>query len=258
MKIKYVAISYTLIIFSINISFSQANNLSHEGHKTKLTACSVEWPPYTIKENNSTGVSGIHSDILKEIALDVGIKIEGAEMNWNRCLAMVKNGRIDMIYGASKKPEREEFMIYPKTAMHHASYSFATVKGAKHEWDSTMDIKKIPSLIGSPEGFSVTQALQAALGKAAIDNGATSDIQNVLKLTAATPRIQSLCAETGSLRHILKTQNIKNVTLLKPAYKADKDYYFTVSKKYQSDPTKAQTLCNALDAALIKLKKMAV
>ncbi len=255
MRRKYATISYTLLIFLINLSFSQANFLNQQGHKTKLTACSVEWPPYTIKENTSDNVRGIHSDILQEIALDIGIKIEGSEMNWNRCLAMVKNGRIDMVYGASKKPEREEFMIYPKTAMHRASYSFATVKGAKHGWDNSMDVKKIPSLIGSPEGFSVTQALQTALGKAAVDNGATSDIQNVLKLTAPAPRIQSLCAETGSLRHIIKTRGIQNIALLKPAYKADKDYYFTVSRKYQSDPAKAQTLCNALDAALVKLKE---
>lgn len=70
-------------------------------------------PPYMIGAGEDAGpVSGIDVDIVQEMARRMDLKVTFIRCTWTRCLELMKNGEVDLLSSAYKKPDREEYMLY--------------------------------------------------------------------------------------------------------------------------------------------------
>lgn len=76
-----------------------------------LTMRWTDDPPYTMAPDQQH-VEGIHADIIREAMRRQGCSIEFVKLPWARALAELKEGRVQIITGAYRTPEREAFAHY--------------------------------------------------------------------------------------------------------------------------------------------------
>lgn len=70
-------------------------------------------PPYIIgADDDSSSLSGIDVDIVREIAKRGGYEIRFIRAPWKRVLELIKKGDADIVSSAYLTPERKKFMIY--------------------------------------------------------------------------------------------------------------------------------------------------
>ena len=74
-------------------------------------------PPYTFVDTNQQG-SGIILDIMQRIEVDVGFELEVVSCPFPRCLKMAKEGKIDMLGGLIKNPQRNDLFRLYRTSLH--------------------------------------------------------------------------------------------------------------------------------------------
>jgi polar amino acid transport system substrate-binding protein len=193
-----------------------------------LKACTVAWPPFVTSEGGA--IAGSDTKILQEAAKKLGfaeVKIENVP--WKRCLKMAEEGTVDIVYPASKKPDREAYLTYPNTPLHPVSYVFVTKVGAKHDWTTKKAVASLPQPIGIPLGYSIAEQLHKEAG-AQFDENAKDDQVNVQKLMLG--RVGTIIIEKmNGLGLIKELKATDQLVMLDPAYFKDKEYYITVSKK---------------------------
>lgn len=211
-----------------------------------VRACTVAWHPFVSTVDGK--VSGNDTEVLQKAVKEIGCdRVEVQDVPWKRCLKMAEDGEVDVIYPASKSPDREFFLHYPQTALHHVSYVFITKVDAQQEWSTKRDVSSLPQPIGIPLGYSVSEQLHKEKG-ARFDENAKDDRTNLEKLSLG--RVGTIIIERMSgldLMHKLKAD--KTLVMLDPPYLQDKEYYIAVSKKSAI----AIDLRNALDKVLPKL-----
>lgn len=227
---------------SILLGFILAVNVQAESPKT-LTACTVAWPPFVVSESGK--ISGSDTKILQDAAKKMGyaeVKIE--DVPWKRCLKMAEEGTVDIVYPASKKPDREVYLHYPQTPLHPVSYVFVTKKGAAQEWTTKKDVSSLPQPIGIPLGYSIAEQLRNEKG-AKFDENAKDDQTNVQKLILG--RVGTIIIEKMNGEAIIKELKANDkITVLDVPYFKDKEYYVTFSKK----SPEAEHLKKSLDTVL--------
>ncbi|MCE1253214.1 MAG: transporter substrate-binding domain-containing protein [Anaerolineae bacterium] len=70
-------------------------------------------PPYMIGANDpQAGMSGIDVEIVQEIARRLQLNLVYVSCTWERCLELMKNGKVDLLSSAYKKADREEYMAF--------------------------------------------------------------------------------------------------------------------------------------------------
>lgn len=86
-------------------------------------------PPYTFVDTNQQG-SGIILDIMQRIEVDVGFELEVVSCPFPRCLKMAKEGKIDMLGGLIKNPQRNDYLdfIEPAYMVLNSSFVFYALK----------------------------------------------------------------------------------------------------------------------------------
>ena len=82
---------------------------AQQGQST-VRFCFNSWPPYI--QQDETGVSGISVDVLTEAARRADLTAVFAELPWNRCLEMVRQGTMDAVVDAAG---RDEFLHGPSS-----------------------------------------------------------------------------------------------------------------------------------------------
>lgn len=213
----------TAILSILLIGVAQAA----EAPKT-LRACTVAWPPFVTEKDGK--FDGSDTKILQEAAKKLGyaeVKIE--DVPWKRCLKMAEEGTVDIVYPASKKPDREVYLDYPKTPLHPVSYVFVTKAGAKEDWSTKKSVASLPQPIGIPLGYSISEQLHKEAG-AQFDEGAMDDRVNMQKL--AMGRVGTIIIEKmNGLDLMEELKATQTLTMLPEPYYKDKEYYITVSKK---------------------------
>src|SRR4051812_8070136 len=178
-----------LTIMSLKIRFSLAAvtlaaNVLFGGPSAfadALRVCTTEWPPFTVG-GTAGSVTGVHTAAVTEAFKRLGSDVKIDNVTWDRCWKEVQNGTYDAIYSASFKPERAESTIYPKVPLQTLSYVAVIRKGSEHGWDGK-DAAKLPQPVAAPRGYSITGDLKKVTG-VTVDDGATSDLQDIQKLLA--------------------------------------------------------------------------
>ncbi len=207
-----------------------------------LRACTVAWPPFVVSEGGN--ISGSDTKILQDALKKLGYELKIDDVPWKRCLKMAEEGTIDIVYPASKKPDREVYLHYPATPLHPVSYVFVTKVGSKQEWTTKKDVSSLPQPIGIPLGYSIAEQLRKEKG-AQFDENAKDDQVNIQKLILG--RVGTIIIEKMNgqdLLNVLKAND--KLSMLDVPYFKDKEYYVTVSKK---SPVAAE-LVKGLDKVL--------
>ena len=213
-----------------------------------LRVCTTDWPPFTV--GGAGGVTGVHTAAVTEAFKRLGSDVKIDNVTWDRCWKEVQNGTYDAIYSASFKPERAESTVYPKIPLQTLSYVALVRKGAEHGWDGK-DAAKLPQPVAAPRGYSITGDLKKVTGTT-VDDGATSDLQDIQKLLAG--RVGTAVVEATVAKALLAQLNAEDkVEILAPAVQSGKDYFVVVGKKHGGGENSAQALADRLDKVLSDL-----
>ncbi|HEX5312367.1 substrate-binding periplasmic protein [Aquabacterium sp.] len=79
-------------------------------------ACSHNLPPHSFQASDGSP-AGLASEVLLQVAKRLRWEITVNYSTWMRARVDAKSGRCDLIYTLLKKPEYEEFVVYPGTGL---------------------------------------------------------------------------------------------------------------------------------------------
>lgn len=79
-------------------------------HAETLTASWEPWPPYQFE--NGGQLTGLDIDLVEAILKEAGLSPKFVKRPWKRQLQEAEEGTIDVVPGASKTPEREQFALF--------------------------------------------------------------------------------------------------------------------------------------------------
>lgn len=106
---SYRSSFYRLLLASL--TFFSASALAEQSRgECELRVGWDNWPPYIVLENGQ--FHGLEYDRLKATADAAGCGIHMTQVPWVRALHMLKDGSLDLLYGAGYSKERDEFAQY--------------------------------------------------------------------------------------------------------------------------------------------------
>jgi len=135
--------------------------------------------------------------------------------------------KADGIYSVSFKPEREQFLIYPKSFIFSAKYRFYSKAGGNFVFDG--DLSKIHGNIGAIRGYSYTKEFWAG-HTYHIDEVNTLE-QNFKKLFLG--RIDAFPAEQSVANLLIKSKHYENLITTSKALLVEKHYYLAFRKSIE-------------------------
>ena len=144
-----------------------------------LVVAFSEFPPYKIVEKGKA--SGIDLDILKEIGTRMDFEVSPRFGTFEECLAMMKQGKADLMTSLLFRSEREPYILYVQPRYRTRSDKvFYVMKGSENLIRQFEDLR--PLKIGVKAGVSYEQLFDddKALNKVA----AQSIKENISKLLA--------------------------------------------------------------------------
>lgn len=114
-----------LLMFDISVALA---------HHPQIVLGINHAPPYTFVDGNQQG-SGIILDIMQRIEVDVGFELEVVSCPFPRCLKLAQEGKIDMIGGLIKNPQRNTYLdfIEPAYMVLNSSFVFYALKESNFE-----------------------------------------------------------------------------------------------------------------------------
>lgn len=121
-KIASITFMFLLSLFLI---FSDDLAMATEGTPSKIVIVrdNVDYPPMEFHEKGK--LTGLHVELVNEVASLLGLSIEWQQVPWRRALNMVKEGKADGITYIGKTPEREEWAIFlDDNIISEATFSF--------------------------------------------------------------------------------------------------------------------------------------
>ncbi|MCP3922671.1 MAG: ABC transporter substrate-binding protein [Desulfobacterales bacterium] len=149
---KLFVFSISFIIFSTSGFASETINLGN-----------TEWPPF---QSANLKHHGIATRIIKEAFGLVNIKINYKFYSWNRCISLVKSGKIDGAFVASINPEREKYSYFSDKIL-TGGVVFFHLKSNKFEWKNVNDLKNysVGGVLGSNFGNEYKNAEKQGIVK---------------------------------------------------------------------------------------------
>lgn len=146
----------------------------------RLIMVTEEWPPFRINDQQSpSGFRGIDIDIVEKLSAELGVAIEIQRHPWARALEMMRNGQADMVTGAARTAEREEFMHYIPVSYCAVRPVFYARKGQGQH------IRSYQDLYGRKIGYSLNSAyFEPFNSDARLDKVGLSTEQQLLQVLA--------------------------------------------------------------------------
>ena len=110
-----------------------------------------DYPPFTeADEDAEMGVAGIDIELFNMMAEDVGCEVKYINAPWVNLLQSLKNGTIDVVTGASKTKDREDFSHFLSPYIQDTNALFmkkADIKKYAGKIKNFEDMAKIPGFI---------------------------------------------------------------------------------------------------------------
>lgn len=97
--------------------------LAAPAQPTVLSVATLVWPPFRMS-SPSGGLTGLDVDLLHEIGRRSGLQFDIQVMPWARGLERMRQGRVDLMTGLARTPEREVFVDYLTPAYHACAPRF--------------------------------------------------------------------------------------------------------------------------------------
>ncbi|HEX7644027.1 MAG TPA: ABC transporter substrate-binding protein [Burkholderiaceae bacterium] len=196
------------------------------------------------------GGSGICPEVLRAISR----KDPGIEFAWGadpvpqkRVVAEAEAGRIDVVCGLGRTPEREQQLVIPAVVLYDDTLVAAVRAGDSLRVSELAELKKLPpsDTILLTHGARLVGRL-AELGVRQVDEGAKSPADNLEKLVRGRGRV-FLFHEPGLTWEIRQAHLEDKVEVL-PAVLSVDQHYLMLSRRVPAEQVKRIT------AALIELK----
>ncbi len=113
------------------------------------------------------GKPGLEIELYRMAARDLGINVTFKRIPWKQCLLQLENNKVDGIFPASYKEEREEFGVYPQSGgkvdpsrkTRDNGYFLYKMKGSKISWDGKK-FSNADGTIAAPNGWAVVSDLK--------------------------------------------------------------------------------------------------
>jgi len=148
---------------------------------------------------------GLNFELLERVAARLGLRLVYRQISWKRCLEELKQDRVDGAFGASFKPERMAFGVYPggerpdsRKRLNMDRYMLVQLKGTGLEWDGER-LNGLRGPVGVQLDYSAADLLRS-MG-VAVDDGSPGAAELLRKLYAK--RILAVSLLEGELRSLL-------------------------------------------------------
>lgn len=106
-----------------------------------LTACSVDYPPFVIKEDDGR-LTGVIPEVLSIIFKELDITVDATEHgNWGRCQHSVKRGEVDVFMAAIINEERKEYAVYTDMPIVSDPSVIFVLRGGEFKFEQWEDLK---------------------------------------------------------------------------------------------------------------------
>lgn len=110
---------------------------------------------------------GLAIEILQLVAKESNIEISFKRMPWKRCFKYLEEGKVDAVFFAGYKEERERYGVFPThdgkiddaKAYSHALYFFYKLKNTSVTWDGN-SLENFSGTIGTSLGYSISRYLE--------------------------------------------------------------------------------------------------
>jgi polar amino acid transport system substrate-binding protein len=182
-----------------------------------------------------------------------GLKVQLSAQPWKRCLAEVEQGKQDGAIGASFRPERTEFAVYPMAGdkpdaerrMRTESYSLFRLRGSGVQWDGRQ-IRGSDKPIGAQLGYSIVDQLKTT--GVAVDEATANAADLFRKMLAGRMDAAALLTQEGD--YLLREPAFRARIERLPQPLAEKPYYLVFSKPFHAEhPALAAKFWGALAGA---------
>ena len=121
----------------ISIIFIMAiASLSPLSYAKTLHLATFEHPPYEYTENSI--LKGIVVNLVTRVFNDMDQPIDIQVLPWARAITDIKEGKLDALFTAFKKPEREEFIDFSNQVLMQQTVSLYARKDAHIEFDGSL------------------------------------------------------------------------------------------------------------------------
>jgi len=210
---------YPLYVFLI-LSLVLAAGIDAAVREIVIVRTDENHPPY---EMNVAGrMTGLHIDIIDEVAKKLRINVRYVTVPWSRALYMMKTGKADAISFVSKVPEREAYIIYHDgNVLSRSSIVFLIMVNRKNELRFDGNLRSLKSFnIGLQADFSYGTQFDRAdyLNKISVKTQA-----HLLKLLL-NRRIDYAAVYLNDVKSILKGKDGRKFVVLKPSFSPTASY----------------------------------
>lgn len=201
---------------------------------------------------------GVAVEIVLELEEEIpGLIVVLQRKPWKRCLTELKLGKLDGIFNASYKQERESIGIYPRNSegmidstkrITKISYCFYKNSDFDVDYDG-ISISDFDGKILAPRGYSIVGDL-SEMGFEMYEVNDSKQIINLLNIG----RFQLAALQDVTADSIIKKENIENVIKIDTPIKR-KNYYLLLSYQFvEKNPELAQEIWDAIEK--IRIDKM--
>lgn len=195
-------------------SSAVANGGAEAQTEHSVRFCFSNWAPYAVWDD--TGANGISVDILRTAAQRAGLSAQFEELPWNRCLEMVRQGRIDAVIDAAG---RDEFLQGPTSYSEYTNTFWTRVDGNLSE----LSFEKLRGKkIGLVNGYSYPEELTREIESAQlVVDRSVDDATAIRKL--AFGRVDIIVGDYVGTLLFARKHNLK-IRPLSPTHSSDRLY----------------------------------
>lgn len=195
------------------------------------------FPAYTENSPNKPATNpGVDIEIIDLVAAQVGVDVEYFRYSWNRCLALLKAGRIDSVI-ASYNEDRTEIARFPmdydipdiQKRITTASYYLYHL-GQEPMWDGTLLLD--PGIVvAAPLGYSIVRVLNS-YGFNVMETSTTVELLNLLTYN----RVDAVAAPGNAADEIIRSDFTRYSEVVKDPIPLRENAYFVVfSHQYTNE-----------------------
>lgn len=180
----------------------------------ELRFCFNDWPPYTSED--AKGIQGISIDIIRAAAAKSGLSVSFEKLPWNRCLEMVRQGGLDGVIDAAKRPN---FLQGPASFSAYTNTFWVDRDSALQHFEPAGLSGKTVGLVS---GYTYPADLLGILSKAQVTiDYSVDDGTNIRKL--AFGRVDAIVADYANTKFLTHTKNL-TIRALAPTHSSDNLY----------------------------------
>ena len=135
MKKIFITVLLVLLPFSLNADSNLDKILSTGILKVGTTG---DWDPMTMKDPATNKYKGFDIDVMKELAKDMGVKVEFVPAEWKTIVSGITSARYDISTSVTKTPKRAEVAGFSDTYYKYGTVPLVLKKNLKKfsTWNS--------------------------------------------------------------------------------------------------------------------------